>query len=120
MLMVWIKQSNTDPFRYGVTLWLGKTDCALFPVTGILPYLAAEGSCPRPPFITSKGAYMTRQSFHSLLSALLVKAGLPQKQFNTHSFRIGAATSCKAAHIQYLMYTYKPWVGGKAVPTKYI
>ena len=99
MSMVWIKQSNIDPFRQGVTLWLGKTDCTLCPVTGILLYLAARGSCPGPPFITSKGAYMTRQSFHSLLSALLIKAGLPQKQFNTHSFRIGAATSCKAAHI---------------------
>ena len=43
---------------------------------------------------------MTRQSFHTQLSTLLVKAGLPQKQFNTHSFRIGVATSAaKAAHI---------------------
>ena len=99
MLMIRIKQSKTDPFRQGVTLWLGKTDCAVCPVTGILPYLAARGSRPGPLFITSKGAYMTRQSFHSLLSALLSKAGLPQKQFNTHSFRIGAATSAKAAHI---------------------
>ena len=99
MLTVQIKQSKTDPFRQGVTLWLGKTDCAVWPVTGILPYLTARGSRPGPLFITSKGAYMTRQSFHTQLSAHLVKAGLPQKRFNTHSFRIGAATSAKAAHI---------------------
>ena len=42
---------------------------------------------------------MTRQFFHILLSILLVKAGLPQKQFNTLSFNKEAATSAKAAHI---------------------
>ena len=98
MLTVWIKQSKTYLFRQGVTLWLGKTDCAVCPVTGNLPYLTARGSRPGPLFITSKRAYMTRQSFHTQLSAILVKAGLPQKQFNTHNFRIGAATSAKAAH----------------------
>ena len=99
MLTIQIKQSKTDPFRQGVTLWLGKTDCAVCPVTGILPYLPARGSRPGSLFITSKGAYLTRQSFHTQLSALLVKAGLPQKQFNTHSFRISAPTSAQAAHI---------------------
>ena len=99
MLMVRIKQSKTDPFRQGVTLWLGKTDCAVCPITGILPYLAARGPRPGPLFITSNGTYMTRQAFHSSLSILLSRIGLPQKQFNTHSFRIGAATSAKAAHI---------------------
>ena len=57
MLTVWIKQSKTDPFRQGVTLWLGKTDCVVCPVTGILPYLTARRSRPGPLFITSKGAY---------------------------------------------------------------
>ena len=99
MLTVWIKQSKMDPFRQWVTLWLGKTDCAVCPVTGILPCLTARGPRPGLLFITSKGAYMTRQSFHTQLTALLVKAGLPQKQLNTHSFRIGTATSSKAAHI---------------------
>ena len=87
------------PFKQEVTLWLGKIDCAVYPVTGILPYLMARGSHPGPLFITTKGTYMTRQSFHILLSALFIKVSLPQKQFNTHSFRIGAATSVKAVYI---------------------
>ena len=66
---------------------------------GIVPYLTARGSCPGSLFITSKGAYITRQFFRILLSILLVKAGLPQKQFNTHNFRKEAAISAKAAHI---------------------
>ena len=105
MLMVPIKQSKTDLFKQEVTLWLGKTDCAVCPVTGIL---MARGSHPDPLFITSKGTYMTRQSFHTLLPALLVKASLPQKQFNTHSFKIEEATSAKAAHISDV-YTHKSY-----------
>ena len=42
---------------------------------------------------------MLRQSFHTSLSMLLARASLLQKQFNIHSFRIGAATVAKAAHI---------------------
>ena len=99
MLRVQIKQSKTDPFRQKITLWLGKTDCTVCPVTGILPYLAARGPCPGPLSITSNGNYMTRQSFHSSLSMLLSNICLPQKNFSTHSFRIGAVTSAKAANI---------------------
>ena len=99
MVRVQIKQLKTDPFWQGVTLSLGKTGCTVCPVTGILPYLTARGSHPGPLFITKNGTYMTRQAFQSSVSALLTRIGLPQKHFNTHSFRIGAAISAKAAHI---------------------
>ena len=99
MVSVQVYQSKTDPFRQGVTLWAGKTGCPVCPVTGILPYLTARGSHPGPLFITKSGTYTTRQNFQSAVSAVLTRTGLPQKQFNTHSFRIGVATSAKAAHI---------------------
>ena len=94
--MVQLKQSKTDPFRHGVTLWLGKTNCTVCLVTGILPYLAARGPRPGSLFITSNGTYVTTQFFYSLLLTLLIRIGLPYKYFHTHSFRIGAATSAKA------------------------
>ena len=97
--MVQIKQSKTDPFRHGVTLWLQKTDCTVCPVTGIFPYLAARGPHPGSLFITSNGTYVTRQFFYSSLSTLLTRICLPQNHFNTYSFRIGAATSAKAVNI---------------------
>ena len=114
-LIVQIKQSKTDSFRHGVTLWLGKTDCTICPVTGILPYLAARGPRPGSLFITSNRTCVTRQFFYSLLSTLLIRIGLPQKHFNTHSFRIGAVTSAKAA-----IYISKHWVGGEVMRTKHI
>ena len=110
--MVKIKQSKTDPFRHGVNLWLGKTDCTVCLVTDILLYLAARGPCPGSLFITSNRTYVMRQFFYSMLSTLLIRIGHSQKHFNTHSFRIGAATSAKAA-----IYISKHWK--QCVPSIY-
>ena len=74
--------------------------------------LGSKGSPLGLLFITSNGAY-TGQSFHTLLSMLLVRVGLPQKQFNMHSFRITVDTSPKAALCTYPMYICKKWVISK-------
>ena len=102
-----IKQSKTDPFRKGVRLCLGRTDSAVCPVKALLPYLAVRGSTPGPLFTLYDGKPLTRARFKTLLSTTLKQAGLDDRKFNTHSFRIGAATSAKAAgiadiHIQML------------------
>ena len=47
------------------------------------------------PLLTSEGRPLTRQLFASSLSAIFKKAGLDITNYNTHSFRIGAATSAK-------------------------
>ena len=107
--IIWltIKQSKTDPFRRGVKLCLGRTDSIVYPVKAILPYLAVRGSTPGPLFTLSDSTPLTRARFKTLLSATLKQAGLDDSKFNTHSFRIGAATSAKTAgiadvHIQML------------------
>ena len=94
-----IKQSKTDPFRIGVKLCLARTHSVVCPVKAILPYLAIRGSSPGPLFIFSDGSYLTRPRFKALLSATLTQAGLDDSNYNTHSFRIGAATSAKSAGI---------------------
>ena len=38
-----IKQSKTDPFRQGVTIFLGRTDGMLCPVAALMSYLAVRG-----------------------------------------------------------------------------
>ena len=38
-----IKQSKTDPFCQGVTIFLGRTGTELYPVTAVLAYLAIRG-----------------------------------------------------------------------------
>jgi len=99
IIQLYIKQSKTDPFRKGIKLALGKTDGTVCPVSAILAYLAIRGSQPGALFITENGSILTCHCFSSALTALLADIGLPVNNFNTHSFRIGAATSAKQANI---------------------
>lgn len=99
MIRVHIKQSKTDPFRQGVYIYLGKTDKEICPVTAVVPYLAVRGTRPGPLFVFPDGRMLTRQTFSSALDSLLMEAKLEKGNFNTHSFRIGAATSAANAGI---------------------
>ena len=107
--IIWlnIKQSKTDPFHKGAKLCLGRTESVVCPVKALLPYLAVRGSAPGPLFLLEDGVPLTRAHFKTLLSTTLKRAGLDDSKYNTHSFRIGAATSAKAVgiadvHIQML------------------
>ena len=92
-----IKQFKTDLFRKGIQLFLGKTNHCVCPVKAILPYLASRGSNPGPLFMTHNNSPLTRQFFSTSLSAILSAADLDHRKYNTHSFRIWAATSAKLA-----------------------
>ena len=59
----------------------------------------ARGNKAGPLFTTQDGKGLTRQAFSALLDSVLSKLHLDTKCFNTHSFRIGAATSAAQAHI---------------------
>ena len=99
LIKVHIKQSKTDPFREGVDIYLGATDNPICPVSGILPYLAVKGTQPGPLFITNDGKYLTRILFSTRIDALLESLHVDTSQYNTHSFRVGAATTAAQAHI---------------------
>ena len=99
MLKVSIKQSKTDPFRQGVTLCLGKTDLELCPVDALLPYLVVRGNLEGPLFIMADGRRLTHELFSNSLDTILAKLRINSGEYNTHSFRIGAATSASEAGI---------------------
>ncbi|XP_065902345.1 uncharacterized protein [Dysidea avara] len=99
LIAVSIKQSKTDPFWKGMTLYLGETDHPVCPVTGILPYLVLRGNQPGPLFLTKKGQGLTRQALRASLDVVLTKLWLQTCSYNTHSFRISAATSAAQADI---------------------
>ena len=99
LISIRIKQSKTDPFRKGVTLMLSKTDRPVCPVTALLPYLAIRGSKHGPLFLMANQQYLTPLLFRSSLFRILQNIGISTHDYNTHSFRIGAATSAKAAGI---------------------
>ena len=100
LLKLKIKQSKTDPFRRGVDIYLGATGTTLCPIKAILPYLALRPNHHNGPlFIFEDGRSLTHQHFSSILDNLLSRLGFDTTQYNTHSFRIGAATTAAQANI---------------------
>ena len=99
MLKITIKQSKTDPFRKGVDIYLGATGHTLCHIRGILPYLALRGSHRGPLFLLEDGRGLTHQLFSTSLHNLLSELKRDTRNYSTHSFQIGAATSAKNANI---------------------
>ncbi|XP_046556919.1 LOW QUALITY PROTEIN: uncharacterized protein LOC124266160 [Haliotis rubra] len=63
-----------------------------------------------PLFVMSDGTAFTRTVFVSSLKSVLTAAGWNDRQFNGHSFRIGAATSAAAANVpDHLIKTLGRW-----------
>ena len=48
-----IKASKTDPFRQGISIFLGRTDTLLCPIAALTAYMATRG-CSQGPFSTSQ------------------------------------------------------------------
>ena len=95
-----IKASKTDPFRKGVSLFLGKTGSVLCPVAAIMDYLCVRGMSPGPLFQFSDGRMLTRQRFVEAVREALKKAGVDQSKYCGHSFRIGAATTAASRGLE--------------------
>ena len=85
-LQVQIKASKTDPFRQGVTLYIGATGTDLCPVAAIVSYMMARGTKPGPFFTRSYGKYMTREYFVAAVRAALSQAGIKARNHSGHSF----------------------------------
>ena len=99
-LAIRIKASKTDPFRQGVTIYLGRTNYKLCPVASVLSYLVKRGRTPGPLFIFDDGRYLTRDRFVKAVREALDAAGVDASKYAGHSFRIGAATTAACNGIQ--------------------
>ena len=62
-ISVRIKASKTDPFRQGITIYLGSTHTAICPVNAILAYIAVRGTDHGPLFYFSDKRLLTRERF---------------------------------------------------------
>ena len=94
-----LKASKTDPFRKGVTISLGRTEKPLCPVVALLAYLAARGSREGPLFQHSDGRPLTKAAFVDQVRKTLALAGVDERNYAGHSFKIGAATTAAAAGV---------------------
>ena len=88
-----IKASKTDPFRQGVTIFLGATESTFCPVNALLAYVDVRGQAPGPLFLFKDQQQLTRERLVSCLRMAISKAGFDPKLYAGHSFRIGAATA---------------------------
>ena len=91
-----IKQSNTDPFRRGVSFHLHQTNLPLCPVGALLAYLVVRGTQDGPLFQLEDGSPLTRSRLVCELRTALRTADIDPSKYTGHSFRIGAATTAAA------------------------
>ena len=89
-----IKHSKTDQFYKGQVLKLSATGDSLCPVSAMYNYLQTCKAHKKAPLFHFKNSLpMSMKDLRHILRWLLHQLNYPSKQFNTHSFRIGAATS---------------------------
>ena len=99
VIRITLKQSKTDQYRQGTHIYLGRTDHQVCPVKALIRYLDRRGGRPGPLFILPTNQSLTRTTFRGALNAIFQQLKMHPHNFNTHSFRIGAATSAKQAGI---------------------
>ena len=95
-----IKASKTDPFRKGVSVFLGRVNKELCPVASILDYIVRRGSSAGPFFMFADGTFLTRDRFVQSVRAALDMLGIDSSAYAGHSFRIGAATTAAQRGVQ--------------------
>ena len=76
VLCVRLKQSKTDPFRAGVSIYMGRTNQQLCPVAAVLAYLAICPATPGLLFVFKNGSFLTRDRLVSRLRNSLQEAGI--------------------------------------------
>ena len=100
VVQVRLKQSKTDPFRRGVSIYLGRTQTDLCPVVAILAYIAVRPAVNGPLFVFKDGSFLTRDGLVSAIRRALTSAGIDTTGFSGHSFRIGAATTAAVVGVE--------------------
>ena len=96
VLSIQLKAFKTDPFRKGITLFIGKVPSNLSPVSAMLAYLLVRGQHAGPLFQFKDGSPLTQQRFVLAVRVALKRAGIPAERCAGQSFRIGAATTAAA------------------------
>lgn len=94
-MLVHLKVSNTDPFRLGQAIDIGKTNLTLCLISGMVAYLNSRpfpsDSGPLSPY--KCGAFLSWGKFTRETRLFIIKKGLNSTEFAGRSSRIGAATA---------------------------
>lgn len=96
---LFISSSKTDQFQQSSQVVLGATGSDLCPVAALLDYLSLRGDVAGPLFLQQDGHPLHRSFFMQKVQDALTATGLTGTSFNSHSFRIGAATTAGVAGV---------------------
>ena len=99
-ITVKIKASKSNPFRRGVTIYLGQTHNQISPVAATLRYMLERGLSEGPLFVFEDGRLLTRERFVVAVRESLASTGIDTAEYCGHSFGIGAATTAAEWGIQ--------------------
>ncbi|XP_016355771.1 uncharacterized protein LOC107699110 [Sinocyclocheilus anshuiensis] len=92
-----IKQSKTDQVKKGHFIYIFNLSSPIQPYQSIFEYLRLRNSQAKfphePLFLDDSKKPVTRFWFQKHLRSVLQLSGIAAKNFSSHSFRIGAATS---------------------------
>ena len=92
IMQVFLKPSKTDPFRMGISIFLGHSQSDLCPVGAMLAYLhvhvAVSGIDYRPLFQFADGYPLTRQRLVFHLHNVLTATGVVSERFSGHGLCI--------------------------------
>ena len=89
-----LRGSKTDPFKVGCTIRVGSTNNQLCPVSALHHYITTQIIHTGPLFKYHNGSYLTRNRLATLLHTCF-----PNQPYNTHSLRIGGASTMASAGI---------------------
>ena len=94
-----LHQSKTDPFRRGCTVVVYSTKSSTCPVHAFERYQRLSGSIivTSPLFQAGRFRPLSRAAVTKTIRLLLHHAGVDDRRYASHSFRIGAATTAAAA-----------------------
>ena len=95
-----LHRMKMDQARRKVKIVLRVTRTDLCAVQALLEYLSLRGREPGPLFLWSDRKPVTKTRLVEEVRLALRGAGLPEKKFAGHSFRIGAATTASAAGVE--------------------
>ena len=90
VVRVRLKASKTDPFRRGVTLFIGKGAPDLCPVKTLVCYLLVRGEKAGPLFVFEDGRFLTRQRFMTEVREAFGKAGVEWTVPSTAATALGS------------------------------
>ena len=79
LVRVTVKESKTDLFRSGVSIYVGKTSNQICPVGALMAYIVIRGTGDGPFFRFKDSRLLTKDSFVSEVRKTLLAVGSMQK-----------------------------------------